>query len=100
MSAQTTSESSGPMISPTHLNWLVLFYFLIAFSYFQNSSRHTRIQYFYCRRQKAKRNGRSKDCKGKGFVKTGDNKFYLTANHFHDSKPLEFEVNFDYLLWC
>uniref|UniRef100_A0A915DFU4 FLYWCH-type domain-containing protein n=1 Tax=Ditylenchus dipsaci TaxID=166011 RepID=A0A915DFU4_9BILA len=59
-----------------------------------NSNANAKIeglQYFCCNRKRTVVNGQKKDCKGKGFARNSDRYFYVTKDHFHNSKVLEFE---------
>uniref|UniRef100_A0A915EJ99 FLYWCH-type domain-containing protein n=1 Tax=Ditylenchus dipsaci TaxID=166011 RepID=A0A915EJ99_9BILA len=49
------------------------------------------LKYFCCNRKRTVVNGQKKDCKGKGFARNSDRYFYVTKDHFHNSKVLEFE---------
>uniref|UniRef100_A0A915DKD6 Uncharacterized protein n=1 Tax=Ditylenchus dipsaci TaxID=166011 RepID=A0A915DKD6_9BILA len=47
------------------------------------------LQYFCCNRKSIVVNGQKKNCKGKGFARNSDRYFYVTKDHFHNSKVLE-----------
>uniref|UniRef100_A0A915EB08 Uncharacterized protein n=1 Tax=Ditylenchus dipsaci TaxID=166011 RepID=A0A915EB08_9BILA len=63
-----------------------------SYTYKSTSTIIEGLQYFRCNRQRVIAIGQKKDCKGKGFVRILDNHFYVTKDHFHISKELEFEV--------